>query len=127
MPMPKGGLGLSWDMAVVKPGYQETRGSDIYKWITVAEGYAKRGGRKWVIFWLFDWLQLQGPIQIPPNSKNGEFIRVPAIQIQEKFYLRQVRIPGWMPGDGIPGWSSSGISPDTALRGDLFVVIEYKK
>lgn len=114
-------------MAVVKAGYQETRGNDIYTWVKVAEGYAKRGGRKWVMFWLFEWLQLQGPIQIPPNSKAGDVIRVSASQIQEKFILKEVRIPGWLPGDRIPGWSSSGISPDTALRGDLCVVIENKK
>lgn len=101
-------------MAVVKAGYQELRGNDIYSWVKIAPTYARRGGQKWVRFWLFDWLQLQGSIQIPANSKPGDLVKVLASQIYEQFSLQEIRDWHW----------SGNLKPEP--RGDVYFVIEYK-
>lgn len=104
-------------VAPVKPGYQELRGNDIYSWVKVAARFAKHGGLKGVRFWLFDWIQLHGVIQIPPNTKEGDVIRVPRNQIHDQFYIAAM-YAGWMPGD-------TSIKPTP--NGDVCFVIEFKR
>ena len=99
-------------MTTVKPGYQEYRGNDIYTYVEMAEITATRGAVKWIRFWLFDSLLLQGWVDIPRNSRHGDVVKVTAKQIMKQFSYQESR--GELP---------STLEP----TGDLFVVVCIKK
>ena len=132
------GKHVQFEMVSIDTNYQENRGNDIYVFVDMAAVTAKRGDIKWMRFWLFEWLQLQGGVPIPPNTKDGDIIKVERDDIAKYFSFQKiinnfnqpdaftVKVGNFVGHYEIPQKKITDPSRSTRPNGDLYVVVRVK-
>jgi hypothetical protein len=60
-------------------------------YVKVSEKAAHRGGAKWVRFWVYDWLLVQGTIYLPQSLSIGNAFEVNKDQFWDDFTVKRTR------------------------------------
>jgi hypothetical protein len=116
-----------WQKEFLSMERHEYKGEDIYVHAVLAPSTARNGSKKLLRFWLYPWLKVQGYVQIPKLSKDGDIFQIPRNDFWKYFTKQGIRehmfdssAYSWMTnGDPVSLFFSDEVQP----RGDLYIVI----
>jgi hypothetical protein len=71
--------------------HSEIINGSLIVYVEVSEKVAHRGGAKWVRYWVYDWLLVQGTVYIPKNSSIGTKFEINKNQFWDDFTVKRAR------------------------------------